>query len=169
MLTNSNTSPVNIFTAIMLPIIVFTATIAELHEWNRSGFLLSRKMRYLAYFFQFWINLTTWSFGLFEVTVGYNPPLLRTILTVPLIIAGLVLGLTNYIPRNPPFSLRRKVFVFTTFVLSALLLKAPLPKFISPSAGSWMFVVCGILCIQGITRSIEQLIKSVRTDESEKK
>jgi hypothetical protein len=147
---------------VVVPVTTLIATIGNLQTWKQAGYFTSKTVRYSAYFLEFWINLAIWSLGLFEVILGCDIPLLRVILFLPLIPVGLVLGLTNYIPRHPPFSLRRKIFVLTTFTLSITLLWIPLPQFMEPSARRWILFCCIYLFIESITRSAEALVELAR-------
>ena len=144
----------------LLPIAVLAATAGRLHGWERKGYLKTKELRYQAYLFLFWVNLSIWGWSIPEVTLGYELPTLRAMLYLSLMLIMLLLGITSYIPRPPPVVLRKKIFTLTTFALTMIFFWIPLP--ISPSTHAKIFLSCHFLFIESITGAAEAMIGLTR-------
>jgi hypothetical protein len=144
---------------IALPYAILAGTISHFYDWQRSGIIASKKMRYLAYFFLIWLNVTIWGCHALGAIIGCDFVLPNFMLLICLITMFLVLGLTNYIPRHPPFSQRRKIFVFTTFVLAVTLLTIAHLQFMSSKKHVGSLTTFGIMnafaCVMSIIRPQE--------------
>ena len=145
-----------LFRFLVLPYAILMGTISHFYNWQRAGIITSKKIRYLAYFFLIWLNAAVWGGRILEVLSGCNLLLPRTILLMGLVIMFLILGLTNYIPRHPPFSQRRKIFVFTTFLLALILPIISCSQLLNSNTTTDILIIIGTVsafaCVMSIIR-----------------
>ena len=142
----------NFYRFIFLPFTAWAITASNWHRWKHSGYLTTQTLRYQAYLFLLCINLIFWILPFSEAIFGCNLSLANTVISTLLILALLVLGLTNYIPRHPPFSLRRKIFVIATFAILLMLIISPIPTFIPHPVHKLLIFISWVLWIHSTIR-----------------